>query len=267
MEEQIEYSPSKEENNEPLRLEIDFGLLEKHKKWQRTDRFYFYLLILIVALPVTFGVGIASGFRKSEGSYMDSPPVETEQFGRERELIVNRIKNHHPNIDGRSADFLARMIQEESSRLVIPESMILNGRHIHPVALTAAVIEVESSFDERAVSVSDARGYMQIKPSTAQHMDALLGRSGSEKRLFEGRTNIHMGVDYLNHLALQMPNIRMVILAYNAGPSAAKAGLYHESYWRKVLGIYKDYMQEINRAPLTKNQVASVPSFKLREKQ
>lgn len=79
--------------------------------------------------------------------------------------------------------------------------------------LIAAIIEVESSFDPRAVSRRGARGLMQLMPATA----ALLGVGDP----FDPRENIEAGVRHLRALMDQFDNdLPLVLAAYNAGAQA-----------------------------------------------
>lgn len=100
-----------------------------------------------------------------------------------------------------------------------------------PRDLVFAIMEVESAFNPRAVSKSNALGLMQIKAGAAgrdvyQYVD---GRSGqpSEKALFDAKNNIRMGIAYmglLKHdylLGVRNPEIKemLSISSYNAGIS------------------------------------------------
>lgn len=100
-----------------------------------------------------------------------------------------------------------------------------------PKDLVFAIIEVESAFNPRAVSKSNALGLMQLKANTAgrdvyQYVD---GRSGQPRpeELFDAQTNLRMGIAYmglLKHdylLGVRNPDIKemLSISSYNAGIS------------------------------------------------
>jgi len=86
-------------------------------------------------------------------------------------------------------------------------------RHGVSEDLIAAIIEVESEFNPRAVSRRGARGLMQLMPATA----AGLGVSDP----FDPRENIEGGVRHLRGLMDRFDNnLPLVLAAYNAGAQA-----------------------------------------------
>jgi hypothetical protein len=83
---------------------------------------------------------------------------------------------------------------------------------VHP-ALLAAVIEVESGFNARALSPKGAIGLMQVMPETA-------ARYGSYD-LYSPEQNVEVGARYLRDLlAMFDGNVRLAVAAYNAGENA-----------------------------------------------
>jgi soluble lytic murein transglycosylase-like protein len=82
-----------------------------------------------------------------------------------------------------------------------------------PEALVRAVIKVESDYDPRAVSVSGARGLMQLMPDTATSMQV--------KDIDDPRENIFGGVKLLRILANTFNgDLELTVAAYNAGPDS-----------------------------------------------
>lgn len=77
--------------------------------------------------------------------------------------------------------------------------------------LIKAVMRVESSFRENAVSVAGAEGLMQLMPGTA----ASLGVEDS----FNAYENIMGGSEYLKTQLDRFGDIRLALAAYNTGPS------------------------------------------------
>lgn len=77
--------------------------------------------------------------------------------------------------------------------------------------LIASVIAAESNFNPQAISRRNARGLMQLLPSTA----ATLG----VKNIFDPKENIEAGTHYLSDLlALYKNDLALTLAAYNAGP-------------------------------------------------
>lgn len=80
--------------------------------------------------------------------------------------------------------------------------------------LVMAVIEVESGFNNHAVSRAGAQGLMQIMPGTQRE----LGLTAP----FEARDNIEAGIRYLKMLMDRFPDLSLALAAYNAGPGAVE---------------------------------------------
>jgi soluble lytic murein transglycosylase-like protein len=83
---------------------------------------------------------------------------------------------------------LLKLIHYESRRVDIEPELVL------------AVIEVESRFDEFAISVSGARGLMQVMPFWLDEIGI------SDKNLFKIRTNLRMGCTILRYYIDMEPN-------------------------------------------------------------
>jgi hypothetical protein len=82
-----------------------------------------------------------------------------------------------------------------------------------PADLVHAVIEVESGYDQRAVSRTGAKGLMQLMPATARRFNV--------DDPFDARQNIEGGVRYLRMLLDQFP-MKLAVAAYNAGENAVR---------------------------------------------
>jgi soluble lytic murein transglycosylase-like protein len=82
-----------------------------------------------------------------------------------------------------------------------------------PEQLVRAVIKVESDYDPRAISVSGARGLMQLMPDTASRLEV--------RDIDDPRENIFGGVRFLRILANDFNgDLELTIAAYNAGGEA-----------------------------------------------
>ncbi len=123
-------------------------------------------------------------------------------------------------------------------------------RYRIPAHLVRAVMHVESSFDQTAVSPKGASGLMQLMPATAEGLYV--------KDLFDARDNIEGGTRYLRVLANQFEgDMVKMVAAYNAGPEAVRkyggtVPPYPETqaYVRKVLALYYQYKKQSESAPV-----------------
>ncbi len=76
--------------------------------------------------------------------------------------------------------------------------------------LVLALIEVESRFDQFAISVSGARGLMQVMPFWLDEIGI------SDKNLFRIRTNLRMGCTILRYyLDIESGNLTRALARYN----------------------------------------------------
>jgi soluble lytic murein transglycosylase-like protein len=88
-------------------------------------------------------------------------------------------------------------------------------------ALIYAIVRQESYFNPRAVSVSNARGLMQLLPSTARDMDRSHNYRRAPAPLFEPGLNMRLGQSYVQWLMTEFHNdgdLGRVFAAYNGGP-------------------------------------------------
>lgn len=129
--------------------------------------------------------------------------------------------------------------------------------------LVISLMRQESLFDSEARSPANARGLMQLLPSTADEVAMRIGRTGSID-LYDPATNIELGIAHLRELADRYGGDRVRILAaYNAGADAVdkwdrrfadrpldeyvESITYRETrdYVKKVLGNYRTYLRLI----------------------
>jgi soluble lytic murein transglycosylase len=163
-----------------------------------------------------------------------------------------------PDYDGRARASLP----EEVWRILFP---VLHWEAISAQAekskleptLILGLIRQESAFEERARSSSNARGLMQILPSTGR----ILARQAhlthySASRLFQPETNILLGTRHLAYLLQQFGETELALSAYNAGESRVKR-------WLQEFGD-SDMAEFVERIPYseTRNYVKKVLSNK-----
>jgi len=97
-------------------------------------------------------------------------------------------------------------------------------------ALVASVANVESSFDEEAISNKGAVGVMQLIPSTAQWIANKIGVEFSNEKLLQGEFNLQLGAYYLAYLIDYFKNEKLGICAYNAGQGNVSSWLKNKEY-------------------------------------
>ncbi|MEO8609381.1 MAG: transglycosylase SLT domain-containing protein [Chloroflexota bacterium] len=93
--------------------------------------------------------------------------------------------------------------------------------------LVAALVRQESSFDPTNVSIADARGLMQLIPTTAQDVaNQLAWPDYKVDDLLRPMVNLAFGTHYLSAMmAFQDGSAVGALLSYNAGPVAAQSWL------------------------------------------
>jgi transglycosylase-like protein with SLT domain len=126
--------------------------------------------------------------------------------------------------------------------------------------LITSVIAAESNFDPRAVSRRDARGLMQLLPSTATKLGV--------KNIFDPHENIDAGTRYLRDLLqLYKNDLALTLAAYNAGPERVqrygqRVPPFAEtiSYVRRVKQTYSQRKSSPTpRQPLTTQAATATP--------
>lgn len=113
---------------------------------------------------------------------------------------------------------VAAMVAAEARRQGVPERLAL------------AVAHQESRFNPRAHSYQNAKGVMQVLPSTAR----VLGHRGPSTELFRPEVNIPLGVAYLKQ-GLAEGGMEWAVARYHGGPNTRMHGPKTRAYTRTVL--------------------------------
>jgi soluble lytic murein transglycosylase-like protein/TolA-binding protein len=168
---------------------------------------------------------------------------------------------------------LRRAFPDYNSRPIgsLPEEiwqLLFPVRHLEVISAQAAktrteptlilgIIRQESGFEEEAHSRANARGLMQILPSTGQKLarQARVPRYNVGK-LFHAETNIILGTRYLASLLQKYGRIELALAAYNAGSTRVDR-------WLKEFGN-ADAVEFVERIPYTetRNYIKQVLSNK-----
>lgn len=86
--------------------------------------------------------------------------------------------------------------------------------------LILAIIDVESDFEEAAVSNRGARGLMQIRPPTLHFLAKKQGlQLTREEVAADPALCVRLGIRYLRELHDKFGDLDMALMAYNAGPA------------------------------------------------
>jgi soluble lytic murein transglycosylase-like protein len=118
----------------------------------------------------------------------------------------------------------------------IVQAAVINGkRHQVEPELILAIIAVESTFKERAVSRVGARGLMQVMPGSHR---SKIREIGGSHALFDPGKNIHTGSRILvNYLDAHSGNLRRALLSYNGSLGT------RSSFPDRVMRIYRDFQR------------------------
>ncbi|HZC46775.1 MAG TPA: transglycosylase SLT domain-containing protein [Candidatus Acidoferrum sp.] len=140
------------------------------------------------------------------------------------------------------------LFQSASSRLALDPYLVL------------ALARQESLFNPKATSSSNARGLMQLIPSTARKMASQNGIDPEAIRLYDPSVNVELGTAYLKNLFEMFHGDAFhVVAAYNAGENAVSKWIaqnpgaddewveniaYKETreYVKKVIGGRREYL-------------------------
>jgi soluble lytic murein transglycosylase-like protein len=115
--------------------------------------------------------------------------------------------------------------------------------------LITSVIAAESNFDPKAISRRNARGLMQLLPTTAAHLGV--------RNIFDPQENIDAGTHYLSELLFLYKNdVALTLAAYNAGPERVQ-------YYGQRVPPFAETISYVRRVKRTYNQRKSgIPTEK-----
>ena len=168
---------------------------------------YFCLQIFWISVQIPHGLGSGIATRQIERS--DETPDRVVA------RIYDVLEFHDMQLSESRIWKLARILQEESDKHALDPTLVL------------AIIKVESEFDHRAVSPRGARGLMQIQPRTAAAVakDIEIPSTNIAMTLQNPIANIRIGTTYLSQLRHLFRDLKLMLIAYNWGPTWLKRRL------------------------------------------
>ena len=168
-------------------------------------------------------------------------------------LLTVRLANHIGRPD--HAVWVARRSAIEGD-VLLPEGWPMPFRP--PVATPEpafifSVVRQESNFDTEAISSANARGLMQLLPSTAQSVAQRIGINYRLEALTaDPQTNIRLGSAYLDELLKRFDgSLVLAAAAYNAGPRRVEEWL--QTYGDPRRGE-RDLLDWIEMIPFTETR-------------
>ena len=184
---------------------------------------FFSVLALILPLP-----------SKAVSIYTDTPYIQANMAPLEevslKQIEVLRIR--------RLSNYIQKTFKVSPSKVdtIVTAAVDIGSKHNLDPELILAIIAVESTFRERAVSRMGARGLMQVLPRSHPKK---VKKIGGVHALFDPKKNISTGSKILvQYLDKSNGNLRRALLRYNGSLSNPRS-----RYPRKVLGIYNKLKQ------------------------
>ena len=125
-----------------------------------------------------------------------------------------------------------------------------------PEYIIFSIINVESRFDEKAISTAGAVGLMQMLPSTFTWLSSLehLNENLSPNELFKPEVSIRYGTYYLRYLFEKFYDWDLVFAAYNGGEGNVVEWLKNKEYTDRNGKLIKipfpeteKYVKKVNR--------------------
>lgn len=188
------------------------------------------LLPLLAAVVLLGSARISAIFDGAEVP----PPMRTdlEAVHPDMALIDAILARRAPELGLTLRHQLAGAISEEAQTASYDPLLIL------------AIINVESEFEEDALSSKGARGLMQIKPSTLQFLAEKAGlRLSREEVTTDPALCVRLGVRYLRSLQQKFGgDLDLALMAYNAGPARIR-----EARRAKELEAYRFYPKRVRK--------------------
>lgn len=147
------------------------------------------------------------------------------------EVIDRVLQKRAPGLGLKLREQLSLAISQEAQRAAYDPLLIL------------ALIDVESDFQDHAISNMGARGLMQIRPTTLYFLAEKEGLRLSREEVERDPTlSVRLGVRYLRSLHNRFNNLDLALMAYNAGPNRLR-----EAAKQRQLDRFRGYVKAVQR--------------------
>lgn len=208
-------------------------------------RIFLFASFLIMA-ALGFAYQQAAGIFEAKQTCADYMQIKVKSSNKDKALADEKIEIERAislcrsSLDAEEVSSFASIIRRESKK------------HNYDWKLILAIIRTESQFDVRATSEKDARGLMQVLPSTAEWVCPKMGlRYRGSESLYDPEYNIKIGTRYLYMLHRKFGDIEKAIAAYNRGPTGLVRYINQgndlpSEYLAKVMSYYKELKSSSN---------------------
>jgi soluble lytic murein transglycosylase len=177
-------------------------------------------LPMVAAVALVLSARVAPLIEAVRADFVPPAPSEAARPvpDPDAEVILGVLAKRAPELGLTLREQLGRAIAEEARAAGYDPLLVL------------AIIDVESDFEEEALSNKGARGLMQIKPSTLHFLAEKEGlRLSREEVTSDPALCVRLGIRYLRTLQDRFGgDLELALMAYNAGPTrirdALKAG-------------------------------------------
>ncbi|MCI0572357.1 MAG: lytic transglycosylase domain-containing protein [Myxococcaceae bacterium] len=236
-----------------------------------------WLLAWVLLASVGHADEVGGPTRTLQEDTHDSDMVLLRRALAEKEATVRKLKARIEELEAEAAYRRAEALgvakavratglpQKQQRRLAVTILREAERHGLDPL-LVVAVIRSESSFNPYAVSRVGALGLMQLMPDTGrwlmQRRGQVLGRTAD---LFETDLNVALGTAYLAELLQRFGTVERALVAYNAGPGAAKKILSHGTRAARFIAGYpvkvvRDFQQlkAVQQAELSRRLAEAV---------
>ncbi len=160
-----------------------------------------------------------------------SPQQAEQDLDPAVQSLLAQLQVRHTGLSQREIRELARTVIEESKRYQLDPDLVF------------AVMQVESSCYNFAVSSVGALGLMQIMPFTGESLAKRLGVEWhGPDTLFDPIVNVRLGTAYLHQLSNRYGSLPAALAAYNWGPTQIDRRL------RRGAALPSEYVQQVLRA-------------------